>query len=90
MVDSSIQSTDMHNAERGPEWTARYAAPRSICPSRPLALAPPIGGVKTPAQVAGEARVFREQTTPALVRAAHLEGFLCGLICGVLLSWVLR
>lgn len=48
------------------------------------------GGIKTPSQIAGEARVWREQTTPALVRAARLEGFLLGLICGVLLSWVLR
>ena len=47
------------------------------------------GGIKTPAQIAGEARVWREQTTPALVRAARVEGFLCGLICGVLLVWVL-
>ena len=50
---------------------------------------PATGGVKTPAQIAGEARVWREQTTPALVHAARLEGFLSGLLCGVLLHYLL-
>ena len=63
-------------------------ARRARSPSR-LAR-PATGGIKTPSQIAGEARVWREQTTPALVRAARLEGFLFGLICGVLLAWLLR
>ena len=50
---------------------------------------PATGGVKTPAQIAGEARVFREQTAPTLVRAARLDGFLCGLLCGALTMWLL-
>ena len=69
MVDSS-QSTD----------TQRGAGSGQLGMPPPVVLArrarspsprPATGGVKTPAQIAGEARVFREQTTPALVRAAH-------------------
>ena len=89
MVDSS-QSTDTQrgagSGQLGMPPSPVVLARRARSPSP----RPATGGVKTPAQIAGEARVFREQTTPALVRAARLEGVLCGLICGVLLAWVVR
>ena len=47
------------------------------------------GGVKSYDDIATEAQVWREQVTPALVRSARLEGFVCGLLCGALTMWFL-
>ena len=91
MVGSSIQVN--RHAQRGARGQGQQGIPPAVVyasRARSPSPRPATGGVKTPAQIAGEARVFREQTTPALVRAARLEGFVCGLICGMLLSWLLR
>ena len=48
------------------------------------------GGVKSYDDIATEAQVWREQVTPALVRSARLEGFLCGLLTGLFFVFLLQ